>query len=45
MIVALAYGQYLVALAVVIPVHEEYLPALIAFNYVYRTGYPAAAWK
>ena len=45
MIVASVDGQYLVALASVIPVHDEYSPAPIAFNHVERTGYPAAAWK
>ena len=40
MIVAVAEGHYLVALASAIPGHN-----LIAFNDVDWTGYPAAAWK
>ena len=45
MIVAAADGQYLVALASVIPGHEEWLPELIDFNHVDRTGHPPAAWN
>ena len=40
MIVAVAKGQYVVALASAIPGHN-----LIAFNHVDWTGYPAAVWK
>ena len=45
MILAVAEGQYLVALESVRPGHEEKFPALIAVNHVERTGYPAAAGK
>ena len=45
MILASAYGQYSVALASVSPGHDEYLPVLMAFNHVERTGYPVAACK
>ena len=43
--VAVAKGQYLVALATVSPGQDEYLPALMAVKHVDRTGYHAATWK
>ena len=45
MLVASAYGKYLVALARVIPGHDELFPEPIYFNHVERTGYPDAVWK
>ena len=45
MMVASAYGQYLVAFASISPCHNDKLPAPIDFNHVDWTGYPADAWK
>ena len=45
MVVALAEGQYLVALARVSPGHDEHFPAPMDLSHVDRNGYPASAWK
>ena len=45
MMVALAEGQYSVALVRVSPVHNGYFPAPMALGHVDRTGYPASVWK